>query len=153
MRIAPSSGVQLILDTNTALSGLLWDGPPARLIEAAETGKLDLITSVALLTELRNVLSREKFSRPLVRRKLDRHAVFAYYLAMVSIAAPADIAPTVIADLTDDAVLATAIGGRVDLIVSGVETGLSAGGVDGGTKFNSGDSDCGSRLCDRARTH
>ena len=30
MRIAPSSGVQLILDTNTALSGLLWDGPPAR---------------------------------------------------------------------------------------------------------------------------
>src|ERR1700689_2937572 len=114
MRIAPSSGVQLILDTNTALSGLLWDGPPARLIEAAEAGKIDLITSVVLLTELRNVLSREKFSRPLLRRKLDRHGAFAYYLALVSIVVPALIVPTITVDKTDDAVLATAIGGRAD---------------------------------------
>jgi predicted nucleic acid-binding protein len=35
-RTAPSSGVRLVLDTNTALSELPWDGPPARLIDAAE---------------------------------------------------------------------------------------------------------------------
>jgi predicted nucleic acid-binding protein len=28
--------VLLILDTNTAISGLLWGGTPGRLIEAAE---------------------------------------------------------------------------------------------------------------------
>ena len=111
--------MRLVLDTNTALSGLLWDGPPARLIEAAEAGKIDLVTSVALLTELRDVLSREKFSRPLTLRKLDRQGVFAYYLALVNIAAPAVISPTVTADRTDDAVLAAAVGGGVDLIVSG----------------------------------
>ena len=111
--------MRLILDTNTALSGLIWDGSPARLIEAAEAGKIDLVTSVALLTELRNVLSREKFSRPLTQRKLDQQGVFAYYLALATIVAPALITPIITRDPTDDAVLATAIAGRADLIVSG----------------------------------
>ncbi len=111
--------MRLVLDTNTALSGLIWDGPPARLIEASEAGKILLVTSVDLLAELRSVLSRDKFSLPLARRNLDRRTVFAYYLALVNIAAPAMITPTVIDDPTDDTVLATAIGGRADLIVSG----------------------------------
>jgi predicted nucleic acid-binding protein len=34
--------VRLVLDTNTALSGLLWGGTPGRLIDAA---KSDLIVS------------------------------------------------------------------------------------------------------------
>jgi putative PIN family toxin of toxin-antitoxin system len=111
--------VRLVLDTNTALSGLIWDGPPARLIEASEAGKILLVTSVDLLAELRSVLSRNKFSLPLARRNLDRHTVFVYYLAMVIITAPAMITSTVIADPADDAVLAAGLGGRADLIVSG----------------------------------
>jgi putative PIN family toxin of toxin-antitoxin system len=111
--------VRLVLDTNTALSGLIWDGPPARLIEASEAGEILLVTSVDLLAELRSVLSRNKFSLPLARRNLDRHTVFAYYLALVTIAAPAMMTPTVIADPADDAVLAAGLGGRADLIVSG----------------------------------
>jgi putative PIN family toxin of toxin-antitoxin system len=57
--------VRLVLDTNTALSGLLWDGAPGRLIQAAETGTIEIVSSVALLTELRDILSREKFARRL----------------------------------------------------------------------------------------
>lgn len=45
--------------------------------------------------------------------------MFAYYLALVSIAAPVLITPTVTVDRTDDAVLSAAVGGRVDMIVSG----------------------------------
>jgi len=48
--------VRLVLDTNTAVSGLLWDGAPSGLIQAAEAGKVDIVSSVALLTELRGVL-------------------------------------------------------------------------------------------------
>ena len=54
--------MRLVLDTNTALSGLLWDAPPCRLVEASEAGKVERYSSVALPTELRNVLSREKFA-------------------------------------------------------------------------------------------
>lgn len=111
--------MRLVLDTNTALSGLLWNGPPSRLIEAGEAGKVDLFSSVGLLTELRNVLSREKFAQPLVRRGVDRTAIFSYYLALVTIVAPALITPTILDDPADDAVLAAAIGAHADLIVSG----------------------------------
>jgi putative PIN family toxin of toxin-antitoxin system len=111
--------VRLVLDTNTALSGLLWDGPPCRLVEAGEAGKVELCSSVALLTELRNVLSREKFAQPLARRGVDRTAIFSYYLALVTIVAPAQVRPTILRDPADDAVLAAAIGARADLIVSG----------------------------------
>jgi uncharacterized protein len=111
--------VRLVLDTNTALSGLLWDGAPCRLIEAGEAGRLELISTVVLLTELRNVLSREKFARPLVRRGIDGAGIFSYYLALVTIVMPALISPTIVHDPADDAVLAAAIGANADLIVSG----------------------------------
>lgn len=68
---------------------------------------------------MRNVLSRKKFAQPLARRGVDRAAIFSYYLALVTIVAPALITPTIQHDPTDDAVLAAAIGARADLIVSG----------------------------------
>jgi len=111
--------VRLVLDTNTALSGLIWNGPPCRLIEAAEGGLVSLFSSVALLTELRTVLSREKFARPLARRDVAVAEVFGHYVALVTIVAPALITPTINRDMSDDAVLATALGARADLIVSG----------------------------------
>ncbi len=111
--------MRLVLDTKTAISGLLWDGKPCRLIEAGEAGEVELFSSVALLTELRNVLSREKFAQPLARRGVDRAAIFSYNLALVTIVAPALITPTILHDPADDAVLAAAIAAGVDLIVSG----------------------------------
>ena len=49
--IGPGSGVRLVLDTNTALSGLLWGGTPGRLVDAAEDGRIELASSVGLLAE------------------------------------------------------------------------------------------------------
>jgi uncharacterized protein len=111
--------VRLVLDTNTALSGLLWDGPPGRLIHAAGGGEIEIVSSVALLTELRDVLGREKFVRRLTQRGFTVARVFADYVALVSIVAPALITPTILRDPADDAVLGVAIGAGVDLIVSG----------------------------------
>jgi hypothetical protein len=31
----------LVLDTNTAISGLLWGGTPGRLIDAGEAGRIE----------------------------------------------------------------------------------------------------------------
>jgi putative PIN family toxin of toxin-antitoxin system len=111
--------VRLVLDTNTALSGLLWGGTPGRLIDAAEAGRVELASSAALLAELQGVLSREKFARQLAKRGLSVGDVFDGFAAMVTLVAPAVIAPTITRDPADDQVLAAALAAKADLIVSG----------------------------------
>jgi len=111
--------VRLVLDTNTALSGLLWGGTPGRLIDTAQTGRVELASTAALLAELQGVLSREKFARQLAHRRITVADVFDGYAAMVSIVLPAVIVPTIARDPADDHVLAAALAAHADLIVSG----------------------------------
>jgi putative PIN family toxin of toxin-antitoxin system len=62
--------VRLVLDTNVALSGLLWLGVPGRLIEAAQAGRIVIIATIPLLAELRGVIQREKFAQQLRARSV-----------------------------------------------------------------------------------
>ena len=54
--------MRLVLDTNTAVSGLIWGGVPGQLIDAASVGRLQLIASLPLLGELHGVLFRKTFA-------------------------------------------------------------------------------------------
>ena len=110
--------MRLVLDTNTALSGLLWGGTPGRLIDAAADGTIELVSSAALLAELQGVLARAKFARQLAKRGLAVGDVFDGYAALVIIAAPTRVSPTVLRDPSDDQVQA-ALAAGADLIVSG----------------------------------
>ena len=50
--------MRLVLDTNVVASGLLWEGgPPAQLIEAAQAGAVELVTSKTLLAELTTIVT------------------------------------------------------------------------------------------------
>jgi putative PIN family toxin of toxin-antitoxin system len=53
--------MRAVIDTNVLLSGLLWRGAPHELLEQVRNGKLTLISSPALLSELADVISRPKF--------------------------------------------------------------------------------------------
>ncbi len=55
--------MRLVLDTNIVISGLLWNGPPRRLLDAAISGTVDIYTSAVLVTELRQALAYPKFTR------------------------------------------------------------------------------------------
>ena len=111
--------MRLVLDTYTALSGLLWGGTPGRLIDAAEAGQIELASSAALLAELQGVLSRAKFAKQFAKRGLTVADVFDGYAALVMIVTPAIIAPTITRDPADDQVLAAALAAKADLMVSG----------------------------------
>ena len=111
--------MRLVLDTNTVISGLLWQGTPGKLIEAAQARTISLFTSAPLLAELRGVLLRRKFAGQLETRALKAAEIFEGYAALATIIAPAVIAPVVAKDPTDDAVLACALAAQADLIVSG----------------------------------
>lgn len=68
--------MRLVLDTNTAISGLLWHGTPGKLIDAAHSKSVMLCTSAILLAELSGVLTREKFAKQLETRGLNAVEVF-----------------------------------------------------------------------------
>ena len=106
-----------MLDTNVLVSALIsGNGPPGRVLAAIKQEGLTLITSAAQLDELRNVLGRERL-RPWIRseeapdliRNLEAVGEVVRDLPDVN-ASP---------DPDDNPILATAIAGRADLIVSG----------------------------------
>lgn len=111
--------LRLVLDTNTAVSGLLWNGTPARLIDLAETQRVQLYSSSTLIDELRSVIFREKFASRLKARNLAPELLVSGYAALVQLVELRAITPTILRDPADDVVLETALAAQADLIVSG----------------------------------
>ena len=111
--------MRLVLDTNTALSGLLWQGTPGKLIDAAKRQEVALFSSTPLLAELLGVMGRVKFADALAARGLQVQTLFEGYAALVQLVVPAQISATVVRDPADDAVLACALAAQANYIVSG----------------------------------
>jgi predicted nucleic acid-binding protein len=81
--------LRLVLEPNTAVSGLIWQGVPGALLDAALAGKAQLISSVPLLSELEGVLSRPKFQRTIMQRGVKPADLFDGYVALVECVVPA----------------------------------------------------------------
>ena len=111
--------MRLVLDTNAAVSALLWRGNPGKLIDAAHSGSVTLYASAPLLAELRGVLEREKFAKHLQVRGVSATQVSEGYAALTTVVVPSIIPPAIIDDPDDDAVLACAVAADADLVVSG----------------------------------
>jgi putative PIN family toxin of toxin-antitoxin system len=111
--------MRVVADTNTVVSGLLWSGRPRALIDAARSQAIALLTSPTLLEELTTVLARAKFQRRIQRVGTSVPELLTVYRELAEEITPADIPPTILSDPDDDAVLAAALGGQAELIVSG----------------------------------
>ena len=110
--------MRLVLDTNTVVSGLLWDNEPSRLIDEGLQGRVELFTSQALLLELGDVLPRRKLAQRVAASGLSVAQLVARYAVLAQSVLPADIS-RIATDPDDDQVLACALAARADLIVSG----------------------------------
>ena len=110
--------MRVVVDTSTLVSALLWPGLPHHLLIAAEGGKITPYTSPGLLDELAGVLARPKFALRLSARRVSAQDLVAGYARLVHVVLPQPIAPVVIEDPADDAVLACALAARAAYVIS-----------------------------------
>ena len=111
--------LRLVLDTNIVAAGLLWNGPPRRLLEAAIAGEVELYSSAVLLDELAHTLGYSKFAARVDSFGTSIAALVAQYTALVSLVVPASVPRVVTNDADDDHVIAAAVAARAELIVTG----------------------------------
>lgn len=111
--------LRLVLDTNVVVAGLLWNGPPRQLLEAAIAGEVELFSSAVLLDELAHTLGYAKFAGRIEAFGTHITALVAQYTALVSPVAPAGVPRIVANDADDDHVIAAAVAARAELIVTG----------------------------------
>lgn len=117
--------MRAVIDTNVLLSGLLWRGAPHELLNRARNGELTLISSPVLLAELADVISRTKFDAILARTNTSRSRTLDELHRLAEVIKPPPLSQPMCRDEDDDAVLAAAIAGQADFIISGDDDLLS----------------------------
>lgn len=123
--------MRLVLDTNVVVSALVWGGVPYILIEAAAAGDVELVASPALLAELRDVLGRENIASRLAAQRSTVEQAIGFYGELAIRVSPLATPRVVPGDVDDDHVIAAAVAGDADLVVSGDRHLLSMGSHQG----------------------
>jgi putative PIN family toxin of toxin-antitoxin system len=114
-----------VLDTNTIVSGIGWSGPPATVLEAALAGHFEIVTSPALLDELRRVLAYPKLQAVIG----DADELIELLALTVIVVTPAE-AVELVRDPDDNRLIEAAQAGYADVIVTGDQDLLTLGPVD-----------------------
>ena len=111
--------MRVVVDTNVIVSAFLWGGVPRQLLDTAEAGRIELVTSRALIAELEDVLSREKLSGQLNQTRFSAAYLLARYSQLARLIEPAAASVANLRDPDDEAVIACALAAGAELIVSG----------------------------------
>jgi len=85
--------MRLVLDTNVIVSGLLWSGAPRELVKAG-LNDVAFFTSLPMLVELSEVLSRSKFQRRIAASQLTIEGLVTCYASMARLVQPAALPRT-----------------------------------------------------------
>ena len=107
---------KVVLDTNVVVSAMGWRGPPRMILEQCMEGKLELLASPALFSELTGVLKLQKFH---FIPKEERDEFCLLFLELAMLVEPDIELDVVKADDADNRVLECAAAGNADYIISG----------------------------------
>jgi uncharacterized protein len=112
--------MRVVVDTNTLISALLWQGSPYKLFLSlrADNG-IELFTSPVLLAELADVLTRPHLNARLLKINQSPENLLADIARAFVVIRPTPLTQPVCRDPDDDEVLACALTARANFIVSG----------------------------------
>jgi putative PIN family toxin of toxin-antitoxin system len=111
--------IRAVLDTNVIVSAILRPGVPSRVYRAAVTRQFASLTTETLVLELIDVMGRAKFSDVLAAAGYTIDSLAAEYRTLSEFVEPAAIPQDAVRDLDDVALLACAVGGKADYLISG----------------------------------
>jgi putative PIN family toxin of toxin-antitoxin system len=106
--------VRIVADSNILISAYHFRGKPARVVDMAVTGEIELAISDAILEEVRRTLVN-KFDWP--KTKLtELESLIAGYAVKIT---PAETVDAIKIDVTDNRILECATAARANYIVTG----------------------------------
>lgn len=124
--IPPS--LRVVLDVNIFVSAFFFSGPdaaPRRVYNAAMAQKFRFVYSTALVDNLRCVLGKEKFKDRLLRVASSVDELIEIITDLGDLVQPIEVPPNAVRDADDALILACAIGGKVNFIITGDDDLLS----------------------------
>ena len=114
---------RIVVDTNVIISSVLSPGgKPDQIFKAVFDGQLQLILSHAILRETRRVFSYHKIQKLLDRRGVTTEDIEDFLIKLIKISiliAPISRPDIIKDDPADNAILATALDGQANFIVTG----------------------------------
>ena len=107
--------VKIVLDTNIIISAIIFGGNPRIILEQAIRRNIRLCISEEILDEVKRVLKRQKFNYP-----PEIIQIITHELTIISdLITPVKEITVIKADPEDNRVLACAVEGDVDYIITG----------------------------------
>jgi len=107
--------LKFTLDTNTFISATISKGNEYEILKLAKDGKIKIISSLEIIKEFREVISRRKFG--FSQKQIDN--VTKQILSISDLIVPIIKLKIVKDDPDDDKILECAVSGSVDYVVSG----------------------------------
>lgn len=124
--------IKAVLDTNVLVSGLVSQkGPPRQILDAWLEGRYTLVLSLYLVDELAHVLTYPRIAERVRLMQEELEAILAALLSQAELTPGKLQLPGVTRDPKDDPVVACAVEGQADYIVSGDQDLLVLGEYEG----------------------
>jgi hypothetical protein len=115
--------IRVVLDTNVLVSALLTPvSPPAKILAAVLEGRLRIIISPAIISEIGLVFQYPRLKKTMRKHRLSAEEVeeALFKILKVAIITPGDkIILGVSRDPADDPILSCAVEGQADYVISG----------------------------------
>ena len=112
--------MKIVIDTNVALSGLLWHGPPNQILKWTRDGIVRILACEGTIAELKHVIAYKRFAERLSILTTTPEELFAYFMNLVwFFPNPKFIPEQIIEDPFDNLFLALASENKAHLIISG----------------------------------
>ncbi len=112
--------MNMVIDTNVVLSGLLWAGPPNQLLKWVQNRIIRFFTCEETAADLKRVLEYKRFSKRISDLGSTPDEIFAYFMNLaVFVTVPKKIPKKIVEDPFDNLFLALASENKAHLIISG----------------------------------
>jgi putative PIN family toxin of toxin-antitoxin system len=119
--------VSIVLDTNVLISGILFAGPPARILDAWAGDRVQFVVSPEILEEYQRVAIELGRKYP----QIQVQPILAVLTTTSEVYLARSLPEQICRDASDDKFLACALAARVNTVASGDKALLAVSGFEG----------------------